>query len=150
MLSHAWSLLISKIDHGVDPTLLQEINKEINYPHRPHALHSYLILLENTPSAQVRERLRHWFFNRYYQISFSTGTIKSRPLGSVQDTGYITRTARQRVISTDHRAGCLSAAATGSKCVTHRRKNAHNCEDSNPQPQASRVASFAIRAMHNM
>ena len=77
MLSHAWSLLISKIDHGVDPTLLQEINKEINYPHRPHALHSYLILLENTPSAQVRERLRH------YQISFSTGTIKSRPLGSV-------------------------------------------------------------------
>jgi len=83
MLSHAWSLLISKIDHGVDPTLLQEINKEINYPHRPHALHSYLILLENTPSAQVRERLRHWFFNRYYQISFSTGTTKSRPLGLV-------------------------------------------------------------------
>jgi len=83
MLSHAWSLLISKIDHGVDPTLLQEINKEINYPHRPHALHSYLILLENTPSAQVRERLRHSFFNRYYQISFSTGTTKSRPLGSV-------------------------------------------------------------------
>jgi hypothetical protein len=83
MLSQAWYLLISKIDHGVDPTLLQEINKEINYPHRPHALHSYLILLENTPSAQVRERLRHWFFNRYYQISFSTGTTKSRPLGSV-------------------------------------------------------------------
>ena len=67
MLSHAWSLLISKIDHGVDPTLLQGINKEINCPHRPHALHPYLTLLENTPFAPVGESLRHHFFNRYYQ-----------------------------------------------------------------------------------
>ena len=44
----------------------------------------------------------------------------------------------------------VPVTATGTKYATHRRKNANSCEDSNTQPQVSRIASFTIPSLHHM